>query len=246
MRLAVIVFAFVLPAFSQFSSAGSCNDAGAIVHVGVTVPARMAAVTGAPYSEKQETGELGKSIWRDSSGRMRTEDHGAKGAREPCRSFLVAIEDPVAGFFYIVDPVNRVAHRVKLMARSAPVSTGRPIRAGEVSLGTKTMLGVAAVGTKEIRTIPPPARQPNRPTLTDTIESWRAPDLELLLYQKTTSLKNAAAPWAIANLQVLMFQVDGANVFLSESCNYQKSSDRSHQNHRDESCWKYPRVETHR
>jgi hypothetical protein len=54
----------------------------------------------------------GIKIWRDSQGRVRIEQ-GLGGHRGPYSHALVEIEDPVAGYVYILDEMNKVAHRVK-------------------------------------------------------------------------------------------------------------------------------------
>jgi hypothetical protein len=52
-------------------------------------------------------------IWRDSQGRVRIEQSLLRGPDHPTHPTLVEIEDPVAGYVYILDEVNKVAHRVK-------------------------------------------------------------------------------------------------------------------------------------
>jgi hypothetical protein len=57
----------------------------------------------------------GPMIYRDSKGRVRTERHAdptANGRPAPPDDFVIAeINDPVAGFEYVLDPVNQIAHR---------------------------------------------------------------------------------------------------------------------------------------
>lgn len=205
MRLATILLgaalgaATTIPAFSQFSTAGACNDSGARIQVGVEVPVRMAPIIGAPYSGRESTESVRtrfdgarettpgvtESTWRDSSGRIRTESHGEPGGHDPCRSFLAKIEDPVAGYAYLVDPVNRIVHRVALVSRPGANPAPRQRREGEESLGTKIMSGVAVEGFKETRVVPPPRRRPDDPPTTLTVESWRSPQLGVPVYSRT-------------------------------------------------------------
>ena len=58
-----------------------------------------------------------QKIWRDSQGRVRTER--PMGPRRDNNELpaIVQISDPVAGFVYVLDTVNRVAHRVRVEAR---------------------------------------------------------------------------------------------------------------------------------
>jgi hypothetical protein len=49
-------------------------------------------------------------IWRDSQGRVRIEEGLGGGPNHPT---LVEIDDPVTGYTYILDDINKVAHRAK-------------------------------------------------------------------------------------------------------------------------------------
>ena len=195
MRVAIVLFGFALPAFPQFGTMGSCSASGATVRISFRAPMHMAFVAGAPYSARETTGSAQpgaelrsdgqyESVWRDAKGRTRRETHAEEGARAPCRSFLAMIEDPVAGFAYLVDPVNKVVHRVALVG--SPLEREPPPREGEESLGTKTMFGVTVTGRRFIRTVPPPPRRPNDPPRNLTVEAWRSPELKLEVYTKIT------------------------------------------------------------
>jgi hypothetical protein len=92
------------------------------------------AVTGAPYSgeEVRESFQTlvdgthithqmpaGQKTWRDSQGRVRTERGmmGGNPNRQGAPTFA-QISDPVAGYLYVLDDVNHVAHRVKASANN--------------------------------------------------------------------------------------------------------------------------------
>src|SRR5262249_15354242 len=74
--------------------------------------------------------------YRDSQGRLRTERPMfpvPQGRKSPDGITLVEIQDPVAGYLYVLDSVNHVAHRVPIQPRKpierpvvvqSPVSTG--------------------------------------------------------------------------------------------------------------------------
>jgi len=128
--LAATFAANAIPAFSPFIEGGSCGGSGNDRFASVKVSAEAmtmegATVTGAPYSARKSTetarvppdgarqddnrrAEPEESTWRDSAGRTRTEEHEVPGGRTRCRSFLVMITDPVAGYAYALDTVNRM------------------------------------------------------------------------------------------------------------------------------------------
>jgi hypothetical protein len=81
-----------------------------------------------------------EKTWRDSQGRVRTERQMFGPRRDPEGPALIAeISDPVAGYVYVLDNVNKVAHRVRISpppqrpaaampgaAATAPAVTGEP------------------------------------------------------------------------------------------------------------------------
>jgi len=197
-----------VPAFPQFQfgTTGTCDGSGRAT-INVTPPrvTRMGSVTGAPYSARESHQSVqtlldGTHItrsdpdtvtWRDSSGRVRTEIHASPTQRAPCRSVLQQIEDPVAGYLYVIDPVNQIAHRIPLVSTPRPPrparrqAEARPARAassGEAtvtseSLGTQVMFGVEVAGTKRSTTYPAGSWMGNDRPLTITSESWTSSEL---------------------------------------------------------------------
>lgn len=101
-------------------------------------------VIGAPYSaERTMTGSNQKvKLYRDSQGRTRTDPSVTAGLR------VVEIDDPVAGYVYMLDATKHVAHRRKLAPVHEIHPTGQPIeaRGGSRALGTKTMQGIPVYG----------------------------------------------------------------------------------------------------
>jgi hypothetical protein len=93
-------------------------------------------VIGAPYSgeevsEHTQTLSDGTHIaqkmrsqlvYRDSQGRTRTERPVMMGPNADPDLRIVEIHDPIAGYSYVLDPANRIVHRVKL--RDAPRAGG--------------------------------------------------------------------------------------------------------------------------
>jgi len=260
--LFVLLLSF--PAFGQGLIAFSGNGGGtpdggfqgtATFHVPLMSSPR---VINAPYSGQQahETVQtladgthitrqmMGPSAmtYRDSQGRVRTEQQfgGGIGNLKNVPT-LVQIDDPVSGFAYIMDDVNRVAHRVALVPagqrtsaalgrrpNTAPTTTtttagggggggGSSVRMGVLSgtigppaegqanrpagvgvranitpdqistesLGTQTVDGVQAQGTRITRVIPTGA-QGNDAPITITTDNWHSADLQLTLLTVTT------------------------------------------------------------
>ncbi len=177
-------------------------------------------VTGAPYSG-QESNEnkrtlqdgthtssksTGPLIYRDSKGRMRTEQ--SVYGRRPDNAFpkspddftLIEIHDPVAGFEYILDPVTHVAHRMVFKAGApqeftsamlrppgAPSSNTRPngVTMTSETLGPEAMFGAAAVGLRTITTDPP--RTSGEQPVSRTDETWLDPKTGIILLRKNNS-----------------------------------------------------------
>jgi hypothetical protein len=123
-----------------------------------TAPFLPPALTGAPYSgeEVRESFQTlidgthitrntpgGQKTWRDSQGRVRTERGIMGGNPDRKAPTFAQISDPVVGCVYVLDDVNRVAHRVKVGANSQrPAATVRPAgAAGEGMTGGPGTLG---------------------------------------------------------------------------------------------------------
>jgi hypothetical protein len=212
---ATVAFAAMsLPAFSQFrfGTAGTCDSSGAgTIKVTPPTPQKMAPITGAPYSALSlsyiETLANGAQLtrnqqetarWRDSFGRVRTEIRPLPGEHTPCRSILVQIEDPVAGYLYVLDPVNQVAHAIHLEWAAGPVpnpasaweSDLQPTRSNGPThvllepLGSKTMFGIPVTGSMRTNTFSPIPGLANGKPFSTTCEIWTSPQLEVVVYSK--------------------------------------------------------------
>jgi hypothetical protein len=169
----------------------------------------MAAITGAPYSGRQvfdraaSTNPNGRQIPavtrmegatdRDSAGRIRTDripvsrgggGQGPNGGQIPNEFPLVEIDDPVAGYQYILDTVDQVAYRAPWQARIIPFQPRPSFQpAGtrtfpdgtvdvEEDLSEKTLYGVTAVGHRSTQTSPPGTRQGNDKPIVSIVERW--------------------------------------------------------------------------
>lgn len=150
---------------------------------------------------------------RDSQGRTRREmtlpaigPFAASGEAPP---HMVEINDAVAGVHYLLDPSSKVAHKMNRRghAKHMNVTTSGPMQvpddqvAGVViagqpgpndknevtttSLGTQTINGIEAQGTRYTRTIPAGQIGNSKP-ITITTERWYSPDLQMVVMSKRT------------------------------------------------------------
>jgi hypothetical protein len=60
-----------------------------------------------PYQSQPQS----RMNWRDSAGRVRIEMQG-QTIHGDCPNILVQIEDPVAGYAYVLDTLQKIAHRI--------------------------------------------------------------------------------------------------------------------------------------
>jgi len=143
-----LILAIGLPAcgqeiMMQSSSFGGGPDG--VMHGSATFRATPSSrvVTNAPYSG-QEVSESkqtlidgtnitrqmprGAKTYRDSQGRVRTEGNRMGGMVDANGDpLIIQISDPVAGFMYVLDNVNHVAHRVAVApAAERPAAMARP------------------------------------------------------------------------------------------------------------------------
>jgi hypothetical protein len=143
------------------------------------------------------------TIARDSQGRTRRETTlpaiGPFAASGEAPPHMVEINDAVAGVHYILDSSRKVAHKMERHGRgermrlSAPdampmAMPDRPDGESHVtsaSLGTQTINGVTADGTRETRTIPAGEIGNARP-ITIVTERWYSPDLQMVVMSKRT------------------------------------------------------------
>lgn len=132
-------------------------------------------------------------IYRDSEGRVRREiqfelNTPTTGAS---RHTMIIITDPVAGYRYTLNPQSKVAHQMPLRGskrQEADGSAATPERrerkllnAGELKtedLGTKTVAGLPAQGTRVTRTIPA-GEIGNQNPINVVTERWYSQDLQL-------------------------------------------------------------------
>jgi len=191
-------------------------------------------VTGAPYSALEVTEETQTlangnvlthktqaNVYRDSSGRVRTERTVPAGRPAPGQPSaqaqtgtrtMVTIHDPVAGVHTELDTTAKTARQMTLpnfQSRNGnfPGRPGRGANRGSsdpnvvtTDLGMQTINGVQATGTRVTRTIPA-GQIGNAQAIQIVTETWRSPDLQIPVMTKridpihgnvTTQLTNIA------------------------------------------------------
>lgn len=164
-------------------------------------------VTGAPYSaqiqiQSSQTLSDGNQInrtvtgmvYRDSQGRTRREitmpaigPMAASGGTKQ----VVFVNDPVAGFQYILHPDRKTAekfpihHRISASSSTAPMHQQFQAQVQEQPLGTQAIADVQAQGNRSIRTIPA-GQIGNAKPIEITMERWYSPDLHIDVMTKRT------------------------------------------------------------
>jgi len=131
-------------------------------------------------------------IYRDSQGRVRREiqfelNTPATGAT---KRTMVVITDPVSGNRYMLNPQNKTAHQMPLHPPKPPNGAREGERGEErgarqenanvttESLGTKTILGLQAQGTRVTRTIPA-GQIGNAKAISVVTDRWVSTDLQI-------------------------------------------------------------------
>jgi len=163
------------------------------------------------------------SLFRDSQGRFRKEGSmppmGDLAVDQP-HSFVV-IHDPVAGKGFLLNPDKKVAHVMALSNHgprngkagkgiSADVAPGGPdaIDSAETSnpnvtkesLGTQTINGISAQGSRFTRLIPAGKIGNDKP-LTVTREVWYSPDLQMVVQSKHSDPRFGDTVYSLTNIQ---------------------------------------------
>lgn len=183
-------------------------------------------VTGAPFSatmsvQTSQTLADGNqinrtttgSIARDGQGRVRRDMSlpaiGAFATTSEAAPHVIFINDAVSGTQYILEPERKIAHEIRLKLRDkrrqlqAAVET--PVdEQGAVatsSLGTQTINGLQAQGTRYTRTIPA-GQIGNEKPIVITTERWYSPELQMYIMVKTTDPVRGNSIRQLTNIQL--------------------------------------------
>jgi len=210
---AIGLLAAVSPAFSQtdacptYGSLGGGNISRTEAVFTYNFPAIRIPpleVKGEPYSG-QNTSQIVRTLangthltqpvqvspmfYRDSMGRTRT-DPVMMNTLGPASTVQVSrpyeINDPVAGYRYIIDDFHQIVHRI---AACKPARQDNPawLNSAAEDLGTQMMQGITVTGQRETTTFPPGTYQGNDQTVTRVRETWRSVQLNLEFLSKIIS-----------------------------------------------------------
>ena len=165
-------------------------------------------ITGAPFSAEQvfqaDRLTFHERLFRDTQGRIRNERSMTQSNNGIP---LIYIDDPVGGYHYLVDVVNKVAHRIKYpsppvtsgtvsigdLARDSfhndNVNVGIPSRANAISesLGLQTIFDIQARGVKTGYT---GGTEKDGTPITITTEAWVSDELKVLVLSKRIDSRN--------------------------------------------------------
>ncbi len=186
-------------------------------------------VTGAPFTanfstESSQTLADGNeiqhnstgSIARDSQGRTRREmTLPAIGAfavvNGESLSHVVFLKDPVAGTRYILEEDKKIAQQMPdpSVARGAfrtkefrnPEVAAEKSEVVTTSLGTQTIGGVSAQGTRYTRTIPAGAIGNTKPIVVVS-ERWYSPDLQMVVMTKRSDPRSGDTTFQMTDVQL--------------------------------------------
>jgi len=204
-----------LSANAQMGMSASGNDKGATINLSPgPMPVRLQQVTGAPYSARPVNESVttlangthltrqapsDSVVYRDSQGRVRTERPMFPNA-PTAPVTLIYIDDPVAGYRYLLDRDNQVAHRMAAASTGAspaapPNQITQPqthavpngISISAEPLGPSTMLGIPVVGVKNTTTFPVGSSMGNDQPVTQSSETWYSTQLGIMVYSKSIS-----------------------------------------------------------
>jgi hypothetical protein len=180
-------------------------------------------VTGTPFTasfstQTTETLTDGNKIQRNSTGTVARDTAGrtrrdmtlaaigpwaASGKTPPQVSF---INDPVAGTRYVLEANTKTARKMSAhnhgpnAARASALAARVQKNTTTESLGTQTINGVSAQGTRTTRTIPP-GEMGNEKSIVIVKETWYSPELQITVMTKRTDPRMGETVSQVTNIQ---------------------------------------------
>jgi hypothetical protein len=159
------------------------------------------------------------TLYRDSQGRSRSEvtlsGFGPLQASGKPRT-MITIADPVAGSRYTLDADQKVAHQMTIRSHGAPTAAQeqefqqkmqarlqKEEASGAVkkeSLGTQTINGVSAEGTRITRTIAVGQIGNDKP-MQIVFERWYSPDLQVVVKSTRSDPRFGTTTYTLTNVQ---------------------------------------------
>lgn len=148
------------------------------------------------------------TVSRDSEGRVRREmtvPAGPWSDRSNTPTHVVFITDPVANVNYVLRVDDKTAVRFTPPSADArghrdPNSARHDNDATTISLGTQTINGVSAEGTRITRTIPAGAIG-NQSPIQIVIERWYSPTLQMYVQSKRSDPRFGDTTFQLTNVQ---------------------------------------------
>ena len=158
------------------------------------------------------------NLFRDSQGRFRKEvtlsGFGALAASGQPKSFVV-INDPVANESFVLHPDTKAAEKMgrpfrgmkgpvkgtikeKMLAREQEEIASGSLK--KEDLGTQTIAGVSAQGTRLTRTIPA-GQIGNEKPIVILRETWFSNDLQMVVMSKRTNPWSGESTYTLTNIQ---------------------------------------------
>ncbi len=192
---------------------GAAPETGKPYSATVTTQTRQTYLDGTQVNHSTTTLQ-----YRDADGRVRTETESAgRGGGEPVRH--IVIRDPVSKSSYRLDPATKTATKMMMGGAVAPAYGGGGggvggARGGSVSqpeaarsrpnqtvedLGTMTVNGVAARGTR-ITTVVPAGAIGNDRDFRSVEERWFSPELNLLIKSVTEDPRFGTTIYEMTNI----------------------------------------------
>jgi hypothetical protein len=154
-------------------------------------------------------------MYRDSAGRTRSDRlPGDPIGGEPPSASIIFIRDPLAGYSYILDTVNKVAHRAAIArpqpgqpmnlpnptaAAPTPEANASEPRGETEDLGTQTMEGLTVQGRRTTITYPAGSFGNDR-DITNVAEIWSNSELSLMVLQVHSDPRNGETTTKLENL----------------------------------------------
>jgi hypothetical protein len=159
------------------------------------------------------------NLYRDSQGRSRNEvtlsGFGPLQASGKPHT-MVSIADPVAGAHYVLDADHKVAHKMAMHQHGTPTAEQEQAfeqkmqarlqkeeASGAIkkdSLGTQTINGITAEGTRITRTIAAGQIGNDKP-IQIIFERWYSPDLQVVVKSTRTDPRFGTTIYTLNNLQ---------------------------------------------
>ena len=184
-------------------------------------------VKGAPYSATatrhfSQTLAGGNTIQRTTTSQVARDNEGRTYAQESIADgplmeesgskTVVFINDPVAGYSYVLHPDEKIAIRRAIRtpraesdAHDPHTKDGASMRHGQevnaTDLGSKEIPGAGAVQGKSITHTIPAGKIGNAQPIVSTSEVWHSPELQVVVSAKHNDPRMGQSTYALSNIQ---------------------------------------------